>query len=83
MKQFKKEHLDFHHKKWLLGVPTDYWRRMIISLLVLLPAVFGLGLSYLYSWWAINWLLFGVQTLFVALFSLYVLQIDKWYPVEN
>lgn len=79
LKQFKKEHLDFHHKKWLLGVPTDYWGGVLISLLVLLPLIVGQGMTDLAGWWVINLLLFGAQTMFVALFSLYVLQIDKWH----
>lgn len=79
LKQFKKEHLSFHHKEWFLGMPTDYWGALVISLAVLLPAILGRGATDLVSWWAINWLLFGIQTIFVVLFSLYVLQIDKWH----
>ena len=63
LKKFKKEHLDFHHPKWFLGVPTDYWGGLIVSFLVLLPAY--LINPYLLSWWGINIGMFAIETLFL------------------
>lgn len=80
LKRFKKEHLSFHHLKWFLGIPTDYYGGILISLLVLVPVAVIQNLNYLYGWWGISMVIFAVQTLFVIVFSLYVLDIDKWHP---
>ncbi|RJO60728.1 hypothetical protein C4544_04635, partial [candidate division WS5 bacterium] len=77
LKQFKKEHLAFHHKKWFLGIPTDYWGGLFVSLLVLLPI--ATQTSGILWWWGINISLFAVQTFLIALFSLFILKIDKWH----
>ncbi|MCL5783956.1 MAG: hypothetical protein M1142_01195 [Patescibacteria group bacterium] len=77
LKQFKKEHLDFHHKKWLWGVPTDYISGTIVSLVVLLPVYFKD--PAILSWWGMNCGLFLIQTGIVIWFFLMVLKIDKWH----
>lgn len=79
LKKFKKEHLDFHHLKWFLGIPTDYWGGIAASLVVLVPVAYFLNLHYLYQWWLINFGLFMGETLLLILFSFAVLNIDKWH----
>lgn len=81
LKQFKAEHLSFHHQKWFLGIPTDYWGGTIISLLVLIPIT--QSDPTVISWWVVNYTLFALQTLVITLFSLYVLKIDKWHTDKN
>jgi hypothetical protein len=81
LKQFKKEHLDFHHKKWFFGIPTDYWGGALVSLLVLIPVMQG-G-SFLFGWWLINICMFGLETILIIAFSLYILKIDKWHSDES
>ncbi|MBI4037306.1 hypothetical protein HY385_02685 [Candidatus Daviesbacteria bacterium] len=70
----KKEH-QINHKQWFLGMPTDYYFAIVVSLLVILP------ISAL-SWWFTNITLFGFQTIIIILFSLYVLKIDKWHTTN-
>ncbi len=77
LSKFKKEHLSFHHQKWFLGVPTDYYGGILVSLLVLSPLI--LISSNIFNWWLVNLGLFGLQTLLIILFSFYVLKIDKWH----
>lgn len=77
LSRFKKEHLSFHHKQWLWGIPIDYYFALIISLLVLLPLM--LKSQVFVGWWLINVSLFGLQTFLIIIFSLYVLKIDKWH----
>lgn len=78
LKQFKKEY-QINHQKWFLGLPTDYWGGAAASLLVLVPAAYFFHLNYLYQWWLTNFGLFLIQTIFVILFTLYVLKIDNWH----
>ena len=55
----------------LIGAPIDYWASLILSFLILIP-------TQDFSWWIENISLFGLQTLLVILFTLFVLKIDKW-----
>lgn len=82
LSKFKKEHLDFHHPTWFLGIPTDYWGATMVSLVLCLTGQFFLQMPDLLSWWAINYLLFIIETVLLVLFSLYILKIDKWHPQE-
>ncbi len=77
LKQFKQEHITWHHK-WFLGLPVDYYWGVIISLLVLLPQIVIGRDNALLEWWVANIILFGVELLAVMLFTLYVLKIDNW-----
>jgi len=77
LKKFKQEHI-WWHKKWFWLAPSDYYISIILSLLVLLPAVYHYQSSWLIEWWAINIILFAIETLIVALFTIYVLDIDNW-----
>lgn len=78
LKNFKAEHI-WWHKKWFLGLPTDYYGGVIVSGLVLLPLLFsGIPSSELLSWWIFNLGLFIVQTLLTILFSYFILNIDNW-----
>lgn len=76
LKKFKAEHI-WWHKNWLLGLPTDYYGSLVISLIVLLP-LFISGDAGVFSWWAKNIAQFLVETVLVIAFSLYILKIDNW-----
>jgi hypothetical protein len=82
LSKFKKEHIGFHHLKWFLGIPTDYWGGVAASFIVLTPVAFFLNLNYLYSWWLVNFGMFMGGALLLILFSLYILKIDKWHQSE-
>lgn len=83
LKQFKKEHLSFHHPQWFLGIPTDYWGATVITFLLALGGQFLGHIPGLLSWWVINYCLFIFQIILVILFSLYALKIDKWHPQND
>lgn len=55
---------------------------MITFLIALAGQMIG-QIPSLISWWAINLGLFIFQIMLVILFSLYVLQIDKWHTGEK
>jgi len=76
LSQFKGRILGFHHKKWLWGIPTDYWGGAVISLLVVLPLL-GVDKSII-NWWLINMAMFCGETALLILFSLLILKIDHW-----
>ncbi len=78
LKQFKKEHI-WWHSQWFLNIPVDYYGGIIVSALVLLPLIALNQNMEAVNWWLINVSLFGIQTLLVVLFTLYVLNIDKWH----
>lgn len=80
LKQFKKEHILWHNK-WFWKAPIDYYNGILASFLIILPLAF-FDLSF-FNWWVVNIGLFGFQTLVVALFTLYILKIDKWHEGEN
>ena len=78
LKNFKKEHI-WWHKKWLLGLPRDYYFSTSLSLLMALLAGFysvygGFGLW----WWLLNLSMFLAEIAAAVLFTLYVLDIDNW-----
>jgi len=77
LKKFNKEHI-WWHKKWWAGAPLDYYLAILLSFVILLPVIFYEQVWYLAWWWAINILLFAIQTVFVIWFSLVVLKIDHW-----
>lgn len=72
LSRFKKEHI-LWHKKWLLRAPVDYWFSLGLSFLIIIP-------TGDFKWWFTNIASFGIQTLIVILFTLYVLKIDNWKP---
>ncbi len=82
LKKFKKEHIIFH-KKWLWFMPVDYYFGLIISFLVLIPYSLQQPTCALIDWWLINVCLFIIQTIMVILFTLLVLDIDKWKVKNN
>lgn len=77
LKNFKKEHI-WWHKKWVLGLPTDYYGGVIVSGLVLLPLLLRESFGSLFGWWFFNVGLFIILTLITILFSFFVLNIDNW-----
>ena len=77
LKNFKKEHI-WWHKKWVLGLPQDYYGGVVVSLLVLLPLYFLNHDSSIFSWWGWNLGLFVIATLLLIGFSKYILKIDNW-----
>jgi len=77
LKKFTKQHI-LWHKKWWAGAPLDYYLSILVSLIILLPAVFYNDIWYLFTWWLAHILLFTIQTLIVIWFSLVVLKIDNW-----
>lgn len=77
LKQFKKEYLDFHHPRWFLGLPADYYFAVLGSFLVILPVAYFN--HNIFAWWGVNLGLFIIQILIVILFSLYILKIDNWH----
>ena len=70
LSKFKKEHI-WWHRKWFLFAPLDYYLLLFLSFVVVIPT------NDIY-WWAFNVSLFSIQTLFVILFTLHILKIDKW-----
>ncbi len=83
LKKFKAEYLSFHHKSWLLGVPTDYWGALILTLILSVLGQFVLHMPNLVAWWGTNVALFLFQVFLMILFSLYVLKIDNWHPSKK
>lgn len=77
LSRFNAEHI-WWHKKWWAGAPRDYYLSVLLSLLVLLPAVFHYNDVEILRWWAINLLLFIIETIVVIIFTLKVLKIDNW-----
>ena len=77
LKKFKKERI-WWHKKWWAGVPLDYYLSILLSLIILLPAIFYSGIWYLAWWWCMHMLFFTIQTALLVCFSLVVLKIDNW-----
>ncbi|MFA6307874.1 MAG: hypothetical protein WCS88_01630 [Patescibacteria group bacterium] len=77
LKKFNKEHI-WWHKKWWIGAPLDYYWSVLLSFVILLPAIFYYDFWFLIFWWVINIWLFIMQTAMVIWFSLVVLKIDNW-----
>lgn len=76
LNRFKKEHV-YWYPKWFLGLPFDYYTALVASFVVLIPiAVKDFSII---GWWTGNILLFGLQTLIITLFTVYLLKIDKWH----
>lgn len=75
LKNFAKNNPN--HKAFFLGMPTDYYFSILISLLVVIP-IYLMGNSGIIAWWSENIVLFVMETVAVILFSLYVLDIDNW-----
>lgn len=64
VERFKAAYITWH-RNWLLGLPTDYYGCLMLSLLVIAPLyVLGLDTS-IYYWWLFNILLFLIETLTV------------------
>ncbi len=70
LSKFKKEHI-WWHKKWLFGLPVDYYGSLILSLLVTFP-------TGDFVWWFTNIALFALETALLALFTISILKIDHW-----
>lgn len=79
LSRFKKEHLSFHHPKWFLGLPVDYYFALLFSFLIILPTLFLKPAANIIPWWLINVGLFLFQTLTLIFFTLYILKIDNWH----
>lgn len=77
LKKFNKEHI-WWHKKWWARAPLDYYLSILLSFIVLLPAVFYYDAGYLITWWAAQILFFIIETILIIWFSLVVLKIDNW-----
>ncbi len=78
LKQFKKENI-WWHKKWFLGAPVDYYGGVAVSFLIVLIFYFYNYNYYpIIYWWALNIVLFLLQTSLLSIFTLYILKIDKW-----
>lgn len=77
LKRFTKEYI-WWHKKWMLGLPSDYYSGIAVALVVLVPAMLQLGNFEAASWWALNVGLFLLQTVLLILFSHGVLKVDSW-----
>lgn len=77
LKQFTKEHI-WWHKKWVWGAPRDYYISVLLSFIVLLPAVYHYRSIWLIDWWLINIALFTIETFILIAFTIYVLKIDNW-----
>ncbi len=75
LKNFTKQNIN--HKSFFLGMPTDYYFAILMSLLVVIPIYF-LGNIGIIAWWSENVVLFVVETVVVILFSILVLDIDNW-----
>ena len=75
LKNFAKQNIN--HKSFFLGMPTDYYFAILMSLLVVIP-IYLMGNSGIIAWWSENVVLFVVETVAVILFSIYVLDIDNW-----
>lgn len=77
LKNFKGTHI-WWHKKWILGLPRDYYGGVIVSLLILIPLFLGNQPVEILRWWGLNILLFILQTLILIIFSMHILKIDNW-----
>ncbi len=77
LKHFKKEHI-WWHKRWMFGLPQDYYGGLLVSFLVALVGSWFLGLNGLTSWWILNFSLFLAETILVILFAQFILKIDNW-----
>lgn len=80
LSKFKKEHI-WWHSKWLWVAPLDYYFGILASVLVLLPL--AASNASILSWWLVNILMFGIETLFLVIFTTYVLKIDKWHKIDS
>ncbi len=79
LKNFAKNNPN--HKAFLFGMPTDYYYSITISFLILvIPTLFTSHLSLITSlnWWLTNMGMFILETIFMIIFSLYILDIDNW-----
>jgi hypothetical protein len=81
LKKFKEEHLSFHHRKWFLGLPIDYFYGIAASFLVLIPLIINNG-QILY-WWMSSLALFIIQVLIVIAFTHYALKIESQKSPEK
>lgn len=82
LRQFKKEHV-WWHKKWLLGLPVDYYSGILVSLLILLPAKFMYGGVGLLSWWFANIRFFAIDLIVVILIAEFVIGINNFGKEEQ
>lgn len=70
LSRFKKEHI-LWHPNWFLFAPVDYFILLVVSFLIIVP-------TQDFVWWIMNIALFSIFTFSLILFSLYILNIDKW-----
>ncbi len=77
LKKFSAEHI-WWHKKWWGRVPRDYYLSILLSLMVLLPAILIYQKNGLFYWWLNNMFLFIIEVALTIWFTLIVLKIDNW-----
>jgi len=77
LKRFTGQHI-WWHKKWLGGLPADYYGGLILSGLIFLPISLSRGSWEFFGWWLVNICLFIILTLLAILFTFWVLDIDNW-----
>jgi len=78
LKNFKKEHI-WWHKRWILGLPRDYYFSAVLSFLLAALAAFYSGYGDFLWWWLLHFSFFMIELAAVIIFSLYVLDIDNWH----
>ncbi len=77
LKSFVKDNPN--HQQFFLGMPTDYYYSIAISLSIALLGEHLFHFSGMFSWWLEHFVLFIVETVLVIFFSLYILDIDNWH----
>lgn len=82
LRQFKKEHI-WWHKKWLLGLPIDYYSGFMASLLILLPAKFMFGGIGLLAWWFANVRFFAIDLIVAILVAEFVIGLNNFGKEEQ
>lgn len=81
LKEFNKARI-WWHKKWIFGVPIDYFGGALLSLAVLLPYSVAHQTADLLMWWLANLGLFALETLIAIVITLFWLKIDTWRPAH-
>ena len=84
LRQFRKEHI-WWHKKWMLGLPIDYFSGLIVSFLILIPGklLFAKDAVGLFTWWFTNIRFFAMELIVVILIAEFVLKLNNFGREEQ